>query len=277
MMTSLVAAVLAASVGPVAFPVSGGFLVLSRSGTVVEKLRRPGGMDAESLAVSPDGERYVFTARDSEHPQPLLYKLERTAAEATLLGGSTGFHAQPTFTNDGAWVYFIHHPSKDGGPPGMHGMREYGQVWKVRIDGTGLEQVTKSKGCKLFPDGRDARAVTYTHTNCEGTSMLETLGAAGLGVVSPMATARPHLPRYSADGKAIAAARIEPDQVIIVTCEPPKPCLPLATLPRDADPTQLAWAERDEALFLSLGSSLWRISRKDGAVTELHKLFEVMQ
>lgn len=264
-MTLLLSLVMAASVGPVAFPAPGGFVILSRSGELLETISRPGGLTAEHLAVSPDGRRYVFTARSNPEAQPLLYRLERGQTEAAVLGKATGFHAQPTFTDDGNWVFFIFHPTKDAAgwwsqPPttGEMADREYGQIWKVRIDGTGLEQVTKSRGCKLFPDARDAKTVTYTHTNCGATSMLELTTGYQVDSVIPMTKVRPHLPRFSGDGKRLAVVQLTPDEVLVVICES-KVCSQLAELPRDADPSQVAWMIDDSSLLVSVGPSVWRI------------------
>lgn len=278
-MSALVSLLLAASIGPVAFPAPGGFLVLSRTGEVVEKIRRPGGMEAQHLAASPDGSRYVFTARPPEGTQPLLYRLERGEEKATLLAFRGGFHAQPTFTNDGNWVFFIYHPTMDTewGIPATVGEMEdrmYGQIYKVKVDGSGLEQVTTSRGCKLFPDARDSKTVAYTHTNCGATSMLELTVGRRVDAVLPMSTVRPHLPRLSTDGKKLAAARLTPDEIELLVCVA-KTCSQIGAVPRDADPTQLAWVDNDSAVLVSVGPSIWRVETT-GARREHLKLFEVM-
>ncbi|MBL8957141.1 MAG: hypothetical protein JNK82_40585, partial [Myxococcaceae bacterium] len=75
-------------------------------------------MEAKELAVSADLKRYVFTAWSKEVENTLLYTCERGQAPR-LLGEELGYHAQPSFSLDGAWVLFVHHPRK-GGPPGTH-------------------------------------------------------------------------------------------------------------------------------------------------------------
>lgn len=278
-MSALVSLLLAASIGPVSFPAPGGFLVLSRSGEVIEKVRRPGGMEPTHLSVSPDGSRYVFTAKPPEGTQPLLYRLERGEAKPTLLAFRGGFHAQPTFTNDGAWVFFIYHPTKDTewGIPATVGEMEdrmYGQIYKVKVDGSGLEQVTTSRGCKLFPDARDSKTVAYTHTNCGATSMLELTTGQRVEAVLPMSTLRPHLPRLSSDGKKLATARLTADEVQLLVCVAKK-CSQIGAVPHDAEPTQLAWVDDDSAVLVAVGPSIWRVETT-GARREHLKLFEVM-
>lgn len=277
-MTSVIAAILAASVGPITFQAPGGFIVVSRSGEVLEKIGTLGDKRPESLAVSPvNSKLFVFTAKSEGQPQALLYKYERGNAKAQILGRGVGFHAHPSFTNDGQWVYFIHHPTKDGGPPGMHATREYGQLWRIGVDGSGLEQLTKSRGCKLYPDARDDRRVAFTHADCGEASGLEELATTGVRSIAEPSASRTHLPRYSADGRRIAAVRLESERVLVLTCARARgtTCTVIATLPRDAEPQQLAWDATDSALFLALGPFVHRIEHSTGVVSQLINLLEV--
>lgn len=271
-MTIALALVLAASVGPIAFEASGGFLLVSRRGEVLERIQRPGGMEAETLTVSPDGKVVVFTARKNGG-QPLLYKLEDRSGQPVLLSTEVGYHAHPTFSNDGTWVFFIRNASKDGGPPGEHAPREYGQLWKVNINGSNLQQLTQSTGCKLYPDTRDGKTIVYTHTDCGNVSGIEALTSTSTRFVSPMNPIRPHLPRLSGDGKTVALARIDAGKVHLELCRNGK-CEQLASFPRDSEPRQLAWTENDEGLLLSLGPSIWHVRRTNGSATAIIDLFK---
>lgn len=275
-MTAMVAAVLAASVGPVAFPAPGGFLILSRSGELLHKVTTLGGLAPESLAVSPTNSKlYVFTAKREGQPQAAMYKYEEGAAEAHILGRGVGFHAQPSFTNDGQWVFFIHHPTKDGGPPGMHATREYGQLWRIRIDGSGLEQMTKTKGCKLYPDARDSTHVVFTHADCGDQSGVEQFEDGRTRVVTDTSAARAHLPRRSPDGSEFALARLQGDNIVLELCPKARVCTRLAVLPRSAEPTSLEWLGDGKALVVALGPSLLKVDVPTGTATELFNLLEV--
>lgn len=236
-------------------------------------------MEPTHLSVSPDGSRYVFTAKPPEGTQPLLYRLERGEEKPTLLAFRGGFHAQPTFSNDGNWVFFIYHPTMDTewgiqATVGEMEDRMYGQIYKVKVDGSGLEQVTTSRGCKLFPDARDSKTVAYTHTNCGATSMLELTTGRRVEAILPMSTVRPHLPRLSSDGKKLAIAKLTQDEVLVVVCVA-KSCSQIGAIPHDAEPTQLAWVDDDSAVLVAVGPSIWRVETT-GARREHLKLFEVM-
>ena len=66
------------------------------------------------------------------------------------IGDSHGYHASPTISPDGEWVFFAHHPSARGHPT-AHEAKAYAQIYRVHADGTGLEALTSGNGCHMSP------------------------------------------------------------------------------------------------------------------------------
>lgn len=254
---TLVALVLAASIGPVAFKAPGGFVITSRAGEVQYTVRSIDGLAPESLAVSPDGATWVFTSHDETAGQPLLYRASRVERPA-LIGRPTGFHAQPSFTNDGRWVFFIHHPDRSGGAPGEHGPRAFGQVWRVRLDGSGLAQVTHSEGCKLSPDASSSEQVAMTHADCERSSAIETTSGRQTELRAPLSQFRVVLPRLSPSGDAVAFLRLGHDEFSLVV-EVSRRQRVIATISSTERPADLAWASPGAGFFVQFGTQLYRV------------------
>lgn len=272
-MNGLLSLLLAASVGPVAFKAPGGFVVTSRAGTVLKTIQQIGGRAPQDLAVSPDGTVLVFTAIDPKADQPLLFKSHGDEAPI-LLGRPFGFHAQPTFTNDGVWIFFIHHPDRSGGPQGAHGVRAYGQVWKVKLDGSELQQVTTTDGCKLYPDARSSKLVVMTHADCKVSSVIERIRSGRTMVLDGQEFAHARLPRLSPDGSRVAFVGVgNRNFAILVSDEPGKRVqrIPLDTV---TQPNELAWAE-PRGLLVQLDSRLVLLD-ESGASTELLDLSGVL-
>jgi hypothetical protein len=166
---------LGATVGPVLFGRPGEWIAIARNGEVLATHATFAGMDAIEATVSPDGRVIVFTAWSDAVQNRLMYKWEIGSGQATRLGGAQGFHASPDFTNDGTWVYFAHHPRK-GGLPGQHEPGASAQLYRVRIDGSGLEALTREGGCHMHPNVGYGGSVLFAHTDCIMGRSIKVLG-----------------------------------------------------------------------------------------------------
>ncbi len=273
-MIALVTVVLGASVGPVVFKAPGGFVVTSRTGEVLDTVRTIGGKTPESLAVSPDGKIWVFTAHEESANQPLLYRASKGAAPA-LLGQPEGYHAQPRFTNDGKWIYFIHHSNPAAGAAGTHGSGLFGQVWRIRPDGTGLTQVTSSDGCKTSPDAESEARVYMTHADCNKRSSIDlVISAKPATLISPLSTFRQSLPRIAPKGRKLAFVRLANDAFSLVLMSGGRESV-VQTWQTPSQPSELEWAADGETLLMQMGSTV-ELVEKDGAVRDLLDLSGVL-
>lgn len=172
MLTAAILLVTHATVGPTMFGRPGEWYVVSRSGELLSQHQQFAGREAADATVSPDGRVFVFTSWEPSAENFLLYKWSESKQTAELLSEPRGFHAAPTFTDDGKWVYFAHHPGK-GGPPGEHEPGAFAQLYRVKLDGSALERLTDAPGCHMQPATADGPVVAIAHTDCAAGRSIE--------------------------------------------------------------------------------------------------------
>jgi hypothetical protein len=127
------------------------------------------------VATASDG-RIVYTARDPAAANTLLFIWDsrHPDSQPKSIGDSRGFHSTPTITPDENWVYFAHNPDAFG-PPGQHSPRAYAQIYRVRLDGTGLEALTSNEGCHWGPTALADKFVAFIHSDCVRGKWVELL------------------------------------------------------------------------------------------------------
>ena len=110
-----------------------------------------------NVAWSPDGERIAYHERLAGDP---LYISDRSGANSRLiLGPPAGTHQHyPTWSIDGQWIYLVR------GRPATLEM----DLWRVRADGEGLEQLTRHKLDVRYPAPIDERTVLYSARDADG-------------------------------------------------------------------------------------------------------------
>ena len=217
-----------------------------------------------NVAWSPDGERVVYHERLEGDP---LYIADRNGANARLiLGPPAGTHQHyPTWSVDGQWIYVAR------GRPATLEM----DLWRVRVDGEGLEQLTRRKLDVRYPTPIDEKTVLYSARDADGAGPwlwavdLETKASrrASVGLEQYGSVAA------SADGRRLVATVQDPRAELWSV-----PILNHPATERDAQllaglPTTRALAPRfggSSMFFLSSrgsGDGLWRL--RDDKVAEI--------
>jgi len=249
------------------------WLLVSRRGELIERIDRPCGLRANELAVSADLATLVVTAWSSEAQNSFLYVCERGASTARMLGEQTGYHAHPSFSDDGRWVYFVHHPHK-GGPPGLHEPGANAQLYRVRLDGTELTALTQTQGCKLSPKTRRNTAL-YVHASCHGPRSIELFDVGKRKVIATFAESQVvHYADLSADGKSLLFTREVWDATQLVSLDVrSKAERVLWTLPMGYPDTRTAWGEGQRSVLFQKAGSVWKLTL--GRSNQEEKLFDI--
>ena len=115
------------------------------------------GADAVNVAWSPDGEQIVY---QEQFPGDPISIADRNGANARLiLDSPEGNHQHyPTWSVDGEWIYLVR-----GRPPTLET-----DLWRVRVDGSDLEQLTRGKLDVRYPTSLDEETVLYTAHDGDG-------------------------------------------------------------------------------------------------------------
>ncbi|MCB1184064.1 S9 family peptidase [bacterium] len=125
-----------------------------------------------AVAVSPDGGRIAYVETrwlpGNEGKSRELWTVDRKGgAPLRLTFGDFGA-GHPTWSPDGAWLYFLGRDEAGRDAPPHDGSR---QVWRIRPDGSGLQAVTASARAigtyALGPDGNTLYTTTSSPTTDE--------------------------------------------------------------------------------------------------------------
>lgn len=243
---------------PLVFAAGGAWTVVARDGRVVMHLRDVCGQRALDLAVGPDEHTLVFTAWSAPVENWLLYACD--AGNPRRLGEATGYHGQPSFSEDGATVFFVHHPKK-GGPVGMHEEGANAQLYRVRLDGSGLEPLTDSKGCKLAPQ-KVGQAVVYLHATCSGPRTVELISLEkGRRVATLEEALNTHYPDLSSDGRSVLVTRKTLAGIQLVALDVQrKTARILWGLPEGYEGTRAGWGQSTASIIYQRDGAVWRLS-----------------
>lgn len=133
-----------------------------------EWLPLPSNIRPRELTISIDGRVVVFTGYAAEAGTYLLYSWDKDPAhDPHRIGDTRGYHANPAIDPNGDWVYFAHNPNAEGMPM-SHAARAYAQIYRVHLDGSGLQPLTDEQGCHFAPAPNKQGEVLFVHTQCHG-------------------------------------------------------------------------------------------------------------
>jgi len=184
-------------------------------------LKKLGLKSVTDADVSPDGQRILITAWSDEAKNTVLFEYDFRTEVVRRRGEAAGFHAAPSYSPDGKWLQFAHHPTL-GGPVGMHEARAYAQLFRERADGSSAPaQLTTSDGCHMESTSLGER-VFFAHSNCRGGRRIEVLSDGKEKAITDFDS---HLgePALSSDGRRLVATRVVGDTLEIVEFDPAAP------------------------------------------------------
>lgn len=249
--------VAASSRPPLVFGAGGAWTVVARDGRVLMHLREVCGQRAKDLAIGPDERTVVFTAWSAPVENWLLFVCD--GGEPRRLGDPTGYHGNPSFSEDGATVFFVHHPKK-GGPIGMHEEGANAQLYRVKLDGSHLEALTGSAGCKLAPQNA-GQAVVYIHSTCTGARSVELISLAPSRSVATLEKGNTHYPDLSADRRAVLLTRKVLNGVQLISLDVQKMASRvLWSLPEGYEETRAGWGQGEDSIIYQRDGAVWRVS-----------------
>jgi Tol biopolymer transport system component len=216
------------------------------------------------VAWSPDGEQIVYHERLAGDP---LYVADRNGVNIRrILGSPAGTHQHhPIWSVDGEWIYLVR------GRPATLEM----DLWRVRVDGEGLEQLTQRKLNVRYPTPIDERTVLYSAQDTDGAgpwlwaldveSKLSRRASVGLEQYASVAA--------SADGRRLVATVLYPRAGLWSVPILGRPATESDAKPFADLPTTRALAPRfggSSLFYLSSrgsGDGLWRYG--EGKVSEI--------
>jgi Tol biopolymer transport system component len=115
------------------------------------------GKDAVNVAWSPDGTQIVYHDRLAGDPLYIADSNETNSRK--ILGSPAGTHQHhPVWSVDGQWIYLVR------GRPATLEM----DLWRVRVNGKDLEQLTRGKLDVRYPTPIDESTVLYSARDTDG-------------------------------------------------------------------------------------------------------------
>jgi len=222
------------------------------------------GADVQSVEWSPDGKSLVFF----ESPDDPIYVADRdgTNSRLTLGPAGGGVHQHfPVWSVDGRWIYLVR------GTPTTMEM----DLWRVRPEGDGLEQLTRGQLDVRYPTPLDERTVLYSARDGDGAGPwlwwmdveTKTAQRASVGLEQYTSVAA------SADGRRLVAAVQDPKAGLWSVPILDRPATESDASPFGDLPTARALGPRfggSSLFYLSSrgsGDGLWRYG--DGQIVEI--------
>ena len=156
----------------------------------------------QGTPVSPDGKWVAFSNIGTQED---LFLARADGSELRQLTNDPEKDRGPSWSRDGKLIYFYSH----------RGQRY--EVWSVRADGSGLQQVSHTNGTSLWFPRIMSDGKTLYEFNSSGTSLLP-LNPDGIATrvepLPPMPDPRKHFlsPSLSPDGRHFAGSTSQPDE-----------------------------------------------------------------
>lgn len=260
MATLLIAAVEALAAGPqptasryLAFgPRGSEWILLDVASRRVERITLPAA-DIDGLAVSSDGTRFAYVG-PAPDGKPAVWFWKRGDAVPRLIESGAGKYSDPAFAPDG-WIYFSRSPVNGRG----HAFGTYAQVFRIRADGTGLEQITDEDGCHFGVSFTRRGRLQYIHTSCKAQSWIERASQPArpeilVAVAGSLAEAV-----ASPDGRSVLFVSDEPDSFVIQEATGKARPRFLFAIDRRMRRVRVAYGRNGNEILYQQGGRIWSL------------------
>lgn len=230
------------------------WLLLDVTSRRVERIRLPA-EEIEGLAVSADGMRFAYTKRSADN-KPGIWFWQRGDAAPRLIESGAGQYSDPALAPDG-WIYFSRSPVNGR----SHMFGTYAQVFRIRADGTGLEQITDENGCHFGVSFTRRGRLQYIHSSCTAQSWIERVGRATkpeilVAVAGSLAEAV-----ASPDGRSVLFVSDEPDSFVVKEATRKRPPRFLFAIDRGMKRARVAYGRDVNEILYQQGGKIWSFDR----------------
>jgi Tol biopolymer transport system component/imidazolonepropionase-like amidohydrolase len=147
----------------------------------------------KNAQTSPDGKTLIFTSLGH------IYKKELPEGTPTRITTLSDFEAEPSFSSDGKSVLFV-----------TWNDEKLGAIYKVNLDGSGLEKITKEKGIYRTPaSNSDGSKIVYRKESGNGDQGFDYTKKTGIYIANADGTSPKRVskngefPAFSSDDKRI--------------------------------------------------------------------------
>ena len=231
------------------------WLLLEANSRKIERFTTPVGQ-IEGIAVAPDGQSFAYIARVSAERLG-IWSWKRGQAPPLLLESKPGRYSDPAFSPDG-WIYFSRSPS-DG--TRQHTFGTYAQVFRVRPDGSELQQVTDENGCHFASAFTPRGELVYVHSSCSVRTWIERRHDAPkpeilVTVVGSIAEAT-----TSPNSDAVLFVQDEPDSFAVQEVRSGQKPHVLFRLDRSMERVRAAYGRTSKEIFYQQGGQVWVLSK----------------
>jgi WD40 repeat protein len=230
-------------------PQGSDWLLVEVASRRVERITLPA-KEVDGLAVSSDGMRFAYVAPAGNTKG--VWSWKRGDAAPHLVESGAGKYSDPAIAPDGS-IYFSRSPVNGR----SHTFGTYAQVFRVRPDGTGLQQITDENGCHFGVSFTRRGQLQYIHTSCTAQSWVERVGQTAapeilVAVVGSLAEAT-----ASPDGRSVLFVSDEPDSFVVHEVTGRNAPRVLFALDRRMRRVRVAYGRNKDEVLYQQGGKVW--------------------
>jgi hypothetical protein len=211
-----------------------------------------------AVSISHDAQKFALVAPAVGIDGDALWIWSRGRSGARMLVANGGRYSDPAFAPDDSWIYYSHAPLSGR----THTFGTYAQLFRIRVDGSGSEQVTDENGCH-FGARFHRRYLSYIHSSCTGRSSFKrAFGRGSSPKVLVTTTGLIDEALTSEDGRSTLFVINQPDGFLLREVRDEGEPLTIAELPRRTSRLRPAFGVRRGEILYQNDGRIWLL--RDG-------------